>query len=49
MISDHFAQAYMDDPLPRMIVEAIRQGGNLKDITVAECTEQEGKIWYRGK
>jgi hypothetical protein len=48
-ISDLVAQAYMDDPLPEKILEAIRQGGSLKDITVAECTEQEGKVWYRGK
>jgi hypothetical protein len=49
LISDLFAQAYMDDPLPKKILEAIRQGGSLKDITAAECTEQEGKVLYRGK
>jgi hypothetical protein len=42
LLSYHFAQAYTDDPLPRKIIEAIRQGGSLKDITVAECTEQ---VW----
>jgi hypothetical protein len=40
LISDLFAQAYSDDPLPYKILEAIRQKGSLKDITVAECTEQ---------
>jgi hypothetical protein len=49
LISDLFIQAYRDNPLPNKILEAIRQGGSLKDITVAECTEQEGKVWYRGK
>jgi hypothetical protein len=49
LISDRFTQAYRDDPLHNKILEAIRQGGSLKDITVAECTEQEGKVWYRGK
>jgi hypothetical protein len=49
LISELFAQAYMDDPLRNKMVEAIRQGGSLKDITVAECTEQEGKVWYRAK
>jgi hypothetical protein len=39
LISDLLTQAYMDDPLPKKILEAIRQGGSLKDITVAECTE----------
>jgi hypothetical protein len=36
LISDLFAQAYSDDPLPNKILEAIKQGGSLKDITVAE-------------
>jgi hypothetical protein len=38
-ISDLFTQAYRDDLLPNKILEAIRQGAGLKDITVAECTE----------
>jgi len=49
LISDLFAQAYMDDPLPNRILEGIRQGGSLKDITIAECTEQEGQVWNQGK
>jgi hypothetical protein len=48
-ISDLFAQAYRDDMLPNKILEAIRQGDSLKDITVTEYTEQEGQVWYRGK
>ena len=48
-ISDLFTQAYKDDPLPNKILEAIRQGGSLSDITIAECMEQEGRVWYRGK
>ena len=49
LISDLFTQAYSEDPLPNKILEAIRQRGSLKDITVAECTEQDGQVWYRGK
>jgi hypothetical protein len=49
LISDLFTQAYMDDPLHNKILKAIRQGDSLKDITVDECTEQEGQLWYRGK
>jgi hypothetical protein len=48
-ISDLFAQAYMEVPLPHKILNAMRQGESLKDITIAECTEQEGQVWYRGK
>jgi hypothetical protein len=46
-ISDLFVQACANDPLMNDILKAIRQGGSLKDITVAECTEQEGQAWYR--
>jgi hypothetical protein len=49
LVTDLFAQAYMDDPLPEKILEAIRQGGSLKDITVAECKEENGQVLYRGK
>jgi hypothetical protein len=48
-ISDVFVQAYMEDPLPNQILEAMRQGDSLKAITVGECTEREGQVWYRGK
>jgi transposase InsO family protein len=44
-----FAQAYIDDPPPNRKLEAIHQGGSLKDTTIAECTEQEGQVWYRVK
>jgi len=48
-ISDLFIQAYKDDSLPNKALEAIRQGASLKEITIAECTEQEGQVWYRGR
>jgi len=48
-ISDLMSDAYKTDPLPGKILEAIRTNGSLKDITVAECAEQDGKIQYRGK
>jgi hypothetical protein len=35
-VADLFAHAYMDDPLPKRILQATRQGESLKDITVAE-------------
>jgi hypothetical protein len=48
-ISDLFAQACGNDPLVNEILKAIKQGDSLKEITVAECTEQEGPVWYRGR
>jgi hypothetical protein len=49
LIPDLLAPAYMDDPLPNKILNAMRQGVNLKDITVGECMEQEEQVWYRGQ
>jgi len=48
-IADVFTQAYRDYPLPNRILEGIRQGDSVKEITVEECEEQEGEVWYRGK
>jgi hypothetical protein len=48
-ISDLFVPACVDDTLVNEILKAIRQRDSLKDITVAECTEQEGQEWYRRK
>jgi hypothetical protein len=49
LISDLLSHLYKDDPLPNKILKAISQGDSLKDITVAECTGQEGQVCYRGK
>jgi len=46
---DHFHQAYLVDPLSGKLVEAIRMKNSLKEITVAECTEQDRQVQYRGK
>jgi hypothetical protein len=39
----------MDDLLPSKILKAMRQGDSWKEITVAECTKQDGQVCYRGK
>jgi len=46
---DLMTEAYETDPLSGKILEAIRMIGSLKEIRVAECTEQERRIQYRGK
>jgi hypothetical protein len=43
-ISDLFAQACEKDPLVNEILQAIRQGESLREMTVAECTEQERQV-----
>jgi len=47
-ISDLMTEAYQTDPLPGKILEAIRTNSGLQEITVAECTEKEGWLRYRG-
>jgi len=48
-VSDLFNQAYQEDPLPDTIFKATREGNSLKEITVAECKEQDGQVLYSGK
>jgi len=48
-ISVLMSDEYEADQLSRKILEAIRSNGSLKDITIAECAVQDGKIQYRGK
>ena len=45
-ISDLMTEAYETDPLAGKILEAIHTNGSLKDITIAECTEKDGRILY---
>ena len=46
---DLLNQAYLEDPLPDKILKAVRKGDSMNEITVAECTEQDGYVLYRGK
>jgi len=46
LISHLLVQAYMNDPLPGKILKAIEQGDNLKEITAAECTKENGQVLY---
>jgi hypothetical protein len=48
-IFDLFTQAYKDDTLPNKVLKVISWGDSLNEITVAECTKQEGQVWYQGK
>ena len=42
------AEAYMTDLLQGKILEAIRRNETLRNITVAECIEHDGMIWFSG-
>jgi len=47
-ISNLMTEAYETDPLPGKILEAIRTKSGLREVTIAECIEDRGRIWYRG-
>jgi hypothetical protein len=48
-LSNRFNNEYWADIFPEKMLEAIRVNGHLKKETIAECTEQNGRIQYRGK
>jgi hypothetical protein len=48
-IRNLFDQAYQEDLFARKILEVIRTKDSLKEITIAECTEHDGQVWYGGK
>ena len=48
-IFDLFNETYEEDPLPEKKMNPIRINGSLKEITVAQCTEEDRRVQYRGK
>jgi hypothetical protein len=37
------------DGLPNTVLEALRQGTQMKEITIAECSEKDGYLYYQRK
>jgi hypothetical protein len=48
-MQDQLANATKGDDLAQTILNAVRKGSSMKEITVAECSEQDGQLFYRGK
>ena len=49
-ITELFAEAYNWDPFPKQVLEMLRgRVRYCKDITLAECTKDSGRLLYRGK
>jgi hypothetical protein len=48
-VQEQLREASGDDDLVRRILDAIRRGTSMPEITVAECSEEEGQLYYRGK
>jgi len=47
-IPDLLTKAYQTDPLPGKLLEGIRMNSGLQELTVVECTEENGRLSYRG-
>jgi hypothetical protein len=48
-INEQLENAMKEDDLAQRILEAVWKGISMKEITVALCSEQEGRLLYRGK
>ena len=48
-VQEQSEEASGQDSLVRKIVGAKRQGTSMWEITVAECSEEKGQLYYRGK
>jgi len=48
-VQEQLRKASKQDDLTGRILEAVRQGTSMRDITVAECSEREGQLYYRGR
>src|SRR6266566_2610671 len=48
-LEELFEEGYMADQFPTQVLQNLRNGTRQsKEITLAECTEQEGQLYYRG-
>jgi hypothetical protein len=49
-LTDHlFVQPFQADPLVKKVLKAVREKDSLKEITINQCSEQDGLIRYQGK
>ena len=49
-IEQLFQEAYRQDPLPNEVLQALRSGARRHaQLTLAECEDREGRLYYRGK
>ena len=46
-VQEQLREASEQDCSVKRILDAIRQGTSMRDITVAECSEREGQLYYR--
>jgi len=48
-IQERLEEASKQDTLTEKIIDAVKRGTAMREITVAECSGKEGHLYYRGK
>jgi len=48
-VQKQLEEASKQDGLAGRILDAVRRGTSIREITVAKCSEKEGQLYYRGK
>ena len=47
-VQEQLREASEQDGFIRRVRDAVRQGTSMREITVTECSEKEGQLYYRG-
>jgi hypothetical protein len=48
-MQEQLREASKQDNLRSRMLDAVRQGTSMREITVAECSEKEGQLYYQGR
>jgi predicted transcriptional regulator len=48
-IQQQLEEALRKDQLAMKILEALRRGESVREITIEECSEKDSQLYYRGK
>jgi hypothetical protein len=48
-VQEQLEEALKRDGLVERILDAVRQGISMREITVAECSQEKGQLYYRGQ
>jgi len=46
-VQEQLREASEQDNFTKKILDAVRRGSPVRDITIAECSEKEGQLYYR--
>jgi hypothetical protein len=49
LVHEQLEEASKQDSLIPKVLDVVRQGTLMKEITLAECAEENGQLYYRGR